>query len=32
MYKDSPGAIYNPKRQRDLPHWGFGQPDSQPAS
>lgn len=28
--KDSPGAIYNPKRQRDLPHWGFGTQEARP--
>lgn len=28
--KDSPGFVYNPKRQRELPKWGFGTAEARP--
>mmetsp|Transcript_49305 Transcript_49305/g.127171 ORF Transcript_49305/g.127171 Transcript_49305/m.127171 type:complete len:307 (+) Transcript_49305:98-1018(+) len=28
--KDSPGFVYEPKRQRELPKWGFGSADARP--
>eukprot|EP00931_Biecheleriopsis_adriatica_P114731 TRINITY_DN90644_c0_g1_i1.p1 TRINITY_DN90644_c0_g1~~TRINITY_DN90644_c0_g1_i1.p1 ORF type:complete len:314 (-),score=50.88 TRINITY_DN90644_c0_g1_i1:52-993(-) len=28
--KDSPGHVYEPKRQRSLPKWGFGTADARP--
>lgn len=28
--KDSPGHVYEPRRQRELPKWGFGTADARP--
>jgi hypothetical protein len=28
--RDSPGAVYSPKRQRSLPSWGFGTAEARP--
>eukprot|EP00929_Paragymnodinium_shiwhaense_P037790 TRINITY_DN20070_c0_g1_i1.p1 TRINITY_DN20070_c0_g1~~TRINITY_DN20070_c0_g1_i1.p1 ORF type:complete len:307 (-),score=50.62 TRINITY_DN20070_c0_g1_i1:184-1104(-) len=30
--KDSPGPVYEPKRQRELPKWGFGTAPARPPS
>lgn len=29
--KDSPGHVYEPKRQKELPYWGFGTAEARPA-